>query len=418
VFIKWAQQQQLSFDLKKEASMEMLVKQMGQDIGAAKVVLLSEGFHNCEEMLRLQLALVKYLVREKGFTVVASESGLPESRYINEYIQGKPAIPQLWEKGLAEMYSEWETGRALVEWLLEYNQLDTNQVDYVGVDIGGSYKDWEFPFEQVFDYLDHVDAATGQQLKADLAPYFELMKPYAAYYYTTRVTPEQRDLMARLLDDLIQTFRKKQASYVAKSSLRDYEWILQAVKAMRWAEQYYRSYQRVNDTTAHVVPLHSGMNGRELAMAENIKWLLSYKKDAKIIVLNHVLHTKTATQYQGDFYQYFTPMGQFLKQELGEALFVIGMSYGGGQYWNGWQVPSRRRVDTIPESDSLGLERILQTVATQDYYLHLKKPPLLSYKWLNTAINLRENDYQIVVQPIEWDAYFFLQEVTPARAAK
>jgi erythromycin esterase-like protein len=111
-------------------------------------------------------------------------------------------------------------------------------------------------------------------------------------------------------------------------------------------------------------------------------------------------------------------MGQFLKQELGEALFVIGMSYGGGQYWNGWQVPSRRRVDTIPESDSLGLERILQTVATQDYYLHLKKPPLLSYKWLNTAINLRENDYQIVVQPIEWDAYFFLQEVTPARAAK
>ncbi len=363
LFIEWAQENKWPFDLNDSMSVDSLVRMVAADIGESKVVLLSEGFHNCEEMLTLQYALVKHLVREKGFTVVATESGLPESKYLNEYIHGGDSIPNMWRKSLALLYSEWEKGRALINWLAEHNQTATAPVDYYGADIGGFYRDWEFPFEQIFAYLDTVDVATSQQLRATMAGHFKRMKPYPAYYYTTRFTTRQRNDLALILEELIQTFTTNQTTYVAQSNEKDYEWVLRSVSAMSMAEHYYRNYQHIMDTTENKVPIYLGTSGRELAMAENIKWMLSYKEGAKIIVINHVLHNKTASQHQGEFYRHFTPMGELLKEHLGDELFVIGMVYGGGQYWKTWQVPSKRTVDTIPAPTTVGLEAVMQAIS-------------------------------------------------------
>lgn len=49
---------------------------------SASVVMLSEGFHNCREMMTLHHVIIEYLIEELGYAVVASESGLPESRVI------------------------------------------------------------------------------------------------------------------------------------------------------------------------------------------------------------------------------------------------------------------------------------------------------------------------------------------------
>lgn len=415
LFIQWAQQQKLSFDFENKESLQIVAQKIAKDIAEARVVLLSEGFHNCEEMLQLQYALVTYLVQNKGFTVLATESGLPESKYINAYIHGQDSIPNFWQKSINELYGEWQTSRDLINWMADYNKNNNNALNYYGADIGGGYQDWEFPFQQVFEYLDTVDAPTSKRLQQDLQPYFERMKPYAAYYYVTKFSPQQKNDLALLLEELIQDFTKNKNSYVQKSNSRDYEWVLQGVKSMRWAEHYYRNHANIQDTTTNRTPLFLGASGRELAMAENIKWMLDYEPEAKIIVINHVLHTKTATQHQGEFYQFFTPMGQILKQHLKEDLFVLGMAYGGGEYWKLWQVPSRRFLDTIPPVDSNGLEMVLQAIGQQNYYLPLQDPPQLTYQWLHQPTTIRENDYFITLQPSEWDACFYLPEVNAAR---
>lgn len=414
LFVQWAQQQQLTFDFEEEKSLQGLVEKIGQDIGTARVVLLSEGFHNCEEMLQLQYELVTYLVQQKGFTVVATESGLPESKYLNAYIHGQDSIANLWQKGISKLYGQWQASRDLVNWMAAYNKNNNNVLNYYGADIGGGYQDWEFPFQQVFEYLDTVDAPTSKKLQQDLTPYFAKMKPYAAYYYVTKFSPQQKNDLALLLEELIQEFTNNKSSYLQKSNSRDYEWVLQVVKSMRWAEHYYRNHANITDTTTNRTPLFLGASGRELAMAKNIQWLLEYQPNAKIIVINHVLHTKTATQYQGEFYQFFTPMGQILKQHLQEDLFVIGMAYGAGQYWKLWQVPDRKYLDTIPPVDSNGLEVVLQEIGNHNYYLPLQDPPQLTYQWLHQPTTIRENDYHIVLQPSEWNACFYLPRVSPA----
>ncbi|MFK7799182.1 MAG: erythromycin esterase family protein [Aureispira sp.] len=417
LFTAWGKEQKLAFDLENGKTMEQLLERIVEDMGNARVVVLSEGFHNCEEMLQLQYELITYLVQEKGFNTIATETGLPESKYINDYMHGGDSIPNMWKKSLALLYSEWKWGRATVEWLRQYNQRTPQSVDYIGVDIGGDYQDWEFPFEQIFEYLDSVDAPTGQQLRQDMDVYFEKMRPYAAYYYTTKFTREEQNQLVAVLDSLIQTFSINKGVYSQQSNLKDYSWVLQCIKSMRMAEYYYRNYQHVNDTTANKVNLYLGANGREMAMAQNIKWILDSKKEAKVIVINHVIHTKTASQHQGNFYKHFTPMGQLLQHQLGDDLFIMGMTYGQGQYWKNWQLPSRRKVDTIPPTAPNGLEQVMAAIAPQNYYLHFKKAPLQTYNWLYHNTTIRENDYNITLQPSEWDACFYLHEVSPAVAA-
>lgn len=417
LFTAWGKQQKLAFDLENQPTMKQLMKQIVEDMDSARVVVLSEGFHNCEEMLHLQYQLITYLVQEKGFNTIVAETGLPESKYINHYIHGGDSIPNLWKKSLAMMYSEWKWGRATIEWLRQYNQTAPQAVDYMGADIGGDYQDWEFPFEQIFEYLDSVDAPTGEQLEQDMEFYFEKMRPYAAYYYTTKFTATEQNQLVAILDSLIQLFTNNKEFYIEQSNFKDYNWVLQCVKSMRMAEYYYRNYQHVTDTTPNKVPIYLGANGREMAMAQNIKWILDSKQAAKVLVINHVIHTKTASQYQGDFYQHFTPMGQLLQHHLGNDLFVMGMTYGQGQYWSRWQLPSRRKVDSIPPADSNGLEQVMAGIAPQNYYLNFKKAPLQTYNWLYQNTTIRENDYNITLQPAEWDACFYLHEVRPAVAA-
>lgn len=415
-FIEWAKKNALSFDPKINALPDSLLQKIAADVADSRVVVLSEGFHNCEEMLTLQYALISYLVKEKGFNTIATESGLPESKPLNDYIHGKDSIPNLWEKSIDIIYSEWDMGRKTIEWLRTFNRTSSRKVDYFGADIGGFYNNWAIPFEQIFAYTDAVDAPIAKQLRKDMAFYWKFMTKWAAYHYTTKLTAEQQNNLVVLLDNLIQTFASNKERYISKSSKKEYQWILQCIKSMRMAENYYRNYQQIKDTSEHFVSNYVGLNGREVAMAENIKWILKNKADAKIIVVNHVVHTKTASQYQGDFYRNFTPMGQLLKQHLKDSLYVIGMTYGKGSFWNKWQGRINRFVDTIPTPAHNNLEHILQAVADTSYYIRWENTPKESYNWFKETNTIRENDYEIKIKPSEWNACFYLHKVSPAKA--
>jgi hypothetical protein len=42
--------------------------------------------------------------------------------------------------------------------------------------------------------------------------------------------------------------------------------------------------------------------------------------------------------------------------------------------------------------------------------------PLKAQAWLNRELRLRENDYYTIMEPIEWDACIYLNEVNPGTA--
>ena len=212
---------------------------------------------------------------------------------------------------------------------------------------------------------------------------------------------------------------------------------------MQLAENYYRNYEHMSKND--ISNRYTGLNGREIAMSNNMIWRLhldctnerrgshrqQQQRQQKMIVINHVIHTKTAAQYQDEIWGHFVPMGQMAKQMLSNAsagqaekqsIFNVGMIYGGGTFWNKWQKPDERRVATVPSRKVDGLETTLKVISVEtgmkNFFVHWERAPAESMAYLKTVTTIRENDYFINAFPLEWNGCIYLDHVTHATPAK
>ena len=100
-------------------------------------------------------------------------------------------------------------------------------------------------------------------------------------------------------------------------------------------------------------------------------------------------------------------------------VFIIGLLYGGGMYWKDWQHPAKRSIAPVPPSDEeKGIEHILSAVGVLQYFLHWEiffhLPLSTGMDFSMSTFSMRENDYYIKIQPMEWNACIFLDRVDPA----
>ena len=162
-------------------------------------------------------------------------------------------------------------------------------------------------------------------------------------------------------------------------------------------------------------------------MANNMMWRLSLDQNntgrKKMVIINHMIHTKTATQYQDEIWGFLVPMGQLMKQMLasnenGGELFNIGLVYGSGTFWNKWQKLEERFIDTSPAPKDDGLEGAMKLIAEEadmpNFFLHWELAPKEAWLYLNEVTTVRENDYFTKCYPLEWNGCVYLNEVSPA----
>ena len=392
-----------------------------------RVLALSEGYHNCSEMMSFHHRMIRYLVEKCGYNTIVTESGLPESRIIHDYIRGRNlrndmTKDDIFRNGLNKMYSEWKEGQDLIEWLRSYNlSQNENEVHYYGLDIGGFYSNWKRPIEErVLQYLRQVvDPEYSQQLSIQLEPYLEAMRENARVNYSERLSPRERDRLAAILREAVEHFLVNKDKYVERSTHAEYEWAKQSLVSMQMAENYYQNYlDRSGDLTYN--RKYVGLTGREIAMHSNLMWILqTMRPDAKVILISHVVHNKTQTQYQDKTWGFFTPAGEMIRQSIGKKdFYIIGMVYGSGEYWKKWQQPSKRFIAPIQAFKENGLEQTLALVERKRCFVPWSKAPLVTcWAWLFSECSMRENDYYIWIKPVEWDSCVYFENTNPATPA-
>ncbi len=413
-FIAWGKEEFIPIESMQLSDNNKDLEIITQGLNKYKLLVLSEGFHNCKEMMQLHHRLIKYLVEVHGYNTIITESGLPESRVIYNYIKGKPAFNNMWETGLSKIYSSWYEGRELIEWMRKYNRSNNNELQYYGIDIGGFYNNWEPPLGTVIEYLMNFDSDYANEINTRLAPYLNILRQNARVNYTEKLSLRQQYELALILDELVEYFSKNKKALVAHSNNEDFEWVRQTAVAMQMAENYYRN---ITNLIGSETKKYIGLNGRELAMANNVKWVMQQRKDAKVIMINHVIHSKTSPQIQDGVYGSFTPACAFLKHELQDSMFIVGMAYGEGTYWKQWQKKEKRYIDTISPGKPDGVEQVLKEIAKENFYLQWDKPSEGADQWLNVIQELRENGYSIKIKPSEWNACIYLNSVSPANPA-
>src|SRR5215211_3726211 len=107
-----------------------------QMIGSAHIVGMGEGTHGTREFFLMKHRILKFLVREMGFTHFAIEATSPEADDVNRYVLTGEGDPR---KLLSHLYFwTWNTQEVLdmIEWMREWNSTapQSQRVQFLGFD--------------------------------------------------------------------------------------------------------------------------------------------------------------------------------------------------------------------------------------------------------------------------------------------
>ncbi|HLA71062.1 MAG TPA: erythromycin esterase family protein [Steroidobacteraceae bacterium] len=102
---------------------------------SARVIALGENSHGAAALFRMKLELIRFLVRERRYTVLALEAPAAEADKVNDYVLGGTATRETILRALT--YPSWQTAEmwSVVEWLRDYNRTAKVAVQFRGFDV-------------------------------------------------------------------------------------------------------------------------------------------------------------------------------------------------------------------------------------------------------------------------------------------
>lgn len=136
-------------------------------VGDARVVALGENNHQIHEFLELRNQILRVLVTELGFGVVAFESGFPEGRLVDDWIRGDGDqrdhdVGAVARDGFTFRLGEAPEVHDMMSWMRAHNAAG-GRLRFAGVDVPGSAGSALTALHRVREYLaahapDEIDA--------------------------------------------------------------------------------------------------------------------------------------------------------------------------------------------------------------------------------------------------------------------
>jgi erythromycin esterase len=384
-------------------------------VGPARVVAFGEQTHGAHEPLAFRNRLFRYLVEELGFTAIAVETGLPESRAVAGYVAGDSGAPapgdagRIVQRGFTWGFGNFAENVELVRWMRDYNDdpRHRRKVTFYGIDLslGGPLGSTPTPaaIDGALQYLARVDSGAASQLRARFAPVMRHLPGDPS----VPITAAAHDTLTSAIDALVGLLERRHTPYVAASSERDYAWAMRDAVVARQSDRVHRV--EVPALPGGGIPAGAWrvVSARDSAMAANVAWALEREGPrGRVLVFAHDMHVKNAATVGGawPFDRPPTAMGQILRGALGDRLVIVG-GVGG----------ARPRAAS---RDEPSLDATLARRGIPRFVLDLRGDADSAVRaWRSGVQSLRVNgDAVIVLQPsVAFDAFVYLDSLTPAR---
>lgn len=403
VFVHWAQSHAWTLQPGENATNDNDLFPVKKMIGNARVVALGEPAHGYREPLAFRNRLFKFLVQHGGFTTMAVEGGLAESRLAADYISGGPGTAKAAAAalGIGEPAPE---NISLLQWMRQYNADTTHKIKlrFYGMDIQmigfpGDTTPNHTALDQVLVYLQQVDTTSARNIRSGLAFYLPQMS--VAKY--PMLPHKHQHTLAAILENIIALLERQRIEFIARSSKEAYEWAHRNAIAALQKDRMVRVMPP--DKPGTIPPdAWKAMNARDAAMADNINWMLSSAANGgKIFVFAHNAHVKNAPTTGGVWDAFARPpssAGQYLRSVLGSHLFIIGSCIA-------------------PDTKNLqagGLDGALLQVRRARYILDLRTASRFPEvaQWLSISRPMQANKVSFLMLPAStaFDALLFLDK--------
>jgi erythromycin esterase len=400
-FVHWAQSHAIPLQATNKAIDDKDFYPVKKMIGDARVVALGEPAHGFQEPLAFRNRLFKFLVQHCGFTAIAIEGDLAQSRLAADYIVGRPGTARAAAAALS-IGEPAPQNIALLDWMRQYNADSTHKIKlrFYGIDIQmigfpGDTTPNHTALDQVLGYLQQVDSISAHNVKSDLAFYLPQM---SVAKYPMFSSKDQHALTA-MLENIVALLERQRIDFIARSSKEAYEWAHRNAIAALQRDRMMRVIPP--DQPGKIPPgAWKAMNARDAAMAENINWILNSAADGgKVFVFAHNAHMKNAPTTGGVWDAFALPpnsAGQYLRSILGTDLFIIGSSIA-------------------PERTTLAansLDKALLQVNRPRYILDLRARFTEVAQWLSLTRPMQANKVSFLMLPVStaFDALLFLDK--------
>jgi erythromycin esterase len=379
-------------------------------VGKARLVALGEPAHGAHEPLALRNCLFRHLVEHHGFTAIALETGLSESRRLHDYVAGGPGDgPALVRASLTWGFGRYAENLELIEWMRRYNldpahprKIGFYGIDLSGGDAEGTWRRARMTLDASLDYLSRAEPARSTSVRSALEPFLDRFT-HAGH---TAMTPVERTRLHAALARLVQYFDANRTALIAASNASDYAWNRRNAVLAGQIERYFLA-SRPPGRDGELAPEdYRADEARDAAMAANVRWVLDQEgASGRVLVFAHDGHIANAPTRGGIWSVYARPpmaMGQHLKAALGAAVAVI---------------PILSPADD-PRGASGGkagdLDGALAQTGLDRFALDLRAAPR---GWLDQPRSMRVNfDTEAVITPRRaFDAAIFLRTLSPAQ---
>lgn len=160
--IEWIRREARAFATCEPRASDRDLASLRQIVGGAHVVALGEGTVGTGEFVQLKHRIVQYLAAKMGFTTVAIAANMPETRALDDYIQGGRGDPRALLSGLKYWPYETEEMLAFVEWMRAFNEAHPGRLQLVGLNM---FKP-DVPADSVRAFLRRVDPEWADSLEA------------------------------------------------------------------------------------------------------------------------------------------------------------------------------------------------------------------------------------------------------------
>ncbi len=203
-FRLWAKARAVPIQTVGEDSEETDLYPLRAMIGDARVVAFGEPAHGAHEPLAFRNRLFQYLVRELGFTAIALESGLPESRQIFDLVTGGAGnIEQTVRDNLTWGFGAHQENEELVRWIRQYNadKAHRRKVHFYGIDLNlggqGGFTPTPIALDQALSYLARVDPTSSRRMRAAFQSYWDRLSDAGS----PTLSPVEHAGMSAAIDD-------------------------------------------------------------------------------------------------------------------------------------------------------------------------------------------------------------------------
>jgi erythromycin esterase len=422
---KWKQLNSSTVTLLDEKNHTINAEALDNIIGKARVVAIGEPFHDAHEPLSYRNEVIKNLVTQSGFKVIALETGLTQSKRLYDHVLGKTSeTNETLSSSFSYGFGDYKANIELIEWLRMYNskQASSNKVKLYGVDLTGQF----FPsadksLEAVLTYIVNLAPDMKVRIRTE---YSEILPLFKSNIYNQLSTDDRNNITAKV-QGLINLLKRKRIQFTALSSKDDYEWALQqAVNAVQ-DEGFMRLipanlYQLFDKGLEFVKPskqLLEMSTMRELAMAENLSWIMDREGEgSRVLYFANNLHLQGHPQQASDDNPWqiangLESSGMFLRSMLADDLVVIGTYFGKGNDF------AENRSPSAP--DAMGIDGFLGSLDLSNYIIDLRKIPQPSKldTWLTKSYKTRGGDKgqhtNLISPKLAFDVLLYIENLSP-----